>query len=49
MPLKMYFKDGFVKLLVGVGTGRRREDKRDAIAEREQKRDIARAMSRRVP
>lgn len=49
VPLKMYFKDGFVKLLVGVGTGRRREDKRDAIAEREQKRDIARAMSRRVP
>ncbi|MBA4028389.1 MAG: SsrA-binding protein [Planctomyces sp.] len=47
VPLKLYFKNGFAKCLVGVGTGRKRGDKRAAIAEREVRRDIDRAMSKR--
>lgn len=48
VPLKMYFKNGFAKLLIGVGTGKAEHDKRDSISEREARRDIDRAMSRRV-
>lgn len=47
VPLKIYFKEGRAKLLLGVGTGRKHGDKRQAIAEREMKRDMDRAMSRR--
>lgn len=47
VPLKLYFKDGYAKLLVGVGIGRGHADKRRAIADREVKRDIDRAMSRK--
>lgn len=47
VPLKLYFKNGYAKCLIGVGIGRKKGDKRQAIAERESKRDIARAMSRR--
>lgn len=48
VPLKLYFKDGFAKLLIGVGTGKTKHDKRDSIAERESQRDIQRAMSKRM-
>lgn len=48
VPLKMYFKNGYAKVLVGVGTGRGKADKRQALAEREAKREIDRAMSRRM-
>lgn len=48
VPLKIYFKNGYAKCLVGVGTGKKEHDKRDSIRERESKRDIARAMSKRV-
>lgn len=47
VPLKIYFKNGYAKCLIGVGTGRKRGDKREAIREREMKRDIDRAMTRR--
>ncbi len=47
VPLKLYFKNNWAKLLIGVGKGRSRHDKRRAIGERESKRDIDRAMSRR--
>jgi SsrA-binding protein len=47
VPLKLYFKDGFAKLLIGLGKGRTRHDKRRAIADRETRRDLSRAMSRR--
>lgn len=47
VPLKLYFKDGRAKLLIGVGTGKGKSDKRQSIAAREAKRDIDRAMSRR--
>lgn len=48
VPLKIYFKNGYAKLLVGVGIGRKSHDKREAIKERETKREITRAMSKRV-
>ncbi len=48
VPLKIYFKNGFAKLLVGVGTGKTSVDKRQSIQEREVKRDIQRAMSKRL-
>jgi SsrA-binding protein len=47
VPLKVYFKDGFAKCLVGVGTGKTKGDKRQTIAERESKREMDRAMSKR--
>lgn len=48
VPLKMYFKDGFAKVLIGVAFGKSSHDKRHSIAEREAKRDIDRAMSKRM-
>lgn len=48
VPLKMYFKDGFAKVLIGVAQGRAAHDKRDRIAKRDAQRDMARAMSRRM-
>ena len=44
VPLRLYFKGGRAKLEVGVAKGRRLYDKRQAIAERESKREIARTM-----
>ncbi len=48
VPLKLYFKNGYAKLLIGVGKGKRASDKRQSIATREAKRDVDRAMSRRM-
>jgi len=47
VPLKLYFKAGWAKLLIGVAKGKQAHDKRQAIGEREAKRDVQRAMSRR--
>jgi SsrA-binding protein len=47
VPLSLYFKNGWAKVEVGLAKGRTHEDRRDAIAERETRRDIDRAMSRR--
>ncbi len=48
VPLRMYFKDGRIKLMIGLGKGKRSHDKREAIKEREQRREVDRAMSKRV-
>jgi SsrA-binding protein len=47
VPLKIYFKNGVAKLLVGVALGRKKADKRQAIKERETRRDIEREMGKR--
>ena len=47
VPLSMYFKDGRVKVELGIGKGRTKGDKRHAIAERDAKRDIERELGRR--
>ena len=48
IPLKMYFKDGMVKVQIGVGTGKAKYDKRQSIAKRESDRSLQRAMSKRM-
>ncbi len=48
IPLKLYFKDGWAKILVGVGTGKAQHDKRQSIKERDMDRELRRAMSKRV-
>ena len=47
VPLKMYFKDGWAKVLIGVGTGKGRSDKREDVKKREAQRDMQRAMTRK--
>ena len=46
VPLSMYFKDGRAKVELGLGRGRRTIDKRDAVKEREQKREMEKATRR---
>ncbi len=46
IPLSMYFKDGRVKIELGVCKGKTAFDKRDSIAEREAKREMDRARRR---
>ncbi len=44
VPLKMYLKNGKVKILLGLGKGKAKYDKRHAIQKREGEREIQRAM-----
>ncbi len=46
VPLQLYLKGGLAKLELGVGRGKRQHEKRQAIAERETNREIARALRR---
>lgn len=46
IPLKMYFKNGRAKVLIGTGRGKKQYDKRQSIAERDVKREIERGMHR---
>lgn len=46
IPLKIYFKNGRAKVLIGTGRGKKQYDKRQSIAEREVKREIERGMNR---
>ena len=48
IPLSLYFKDGRVKVELGVGKGRKRADKRQAIAERDTMREVQREMGRQA-
>ena len=47
IPLKIYFKHGLAKCLIAIGKGKKQHDRRQDIKEREAKREISRAMSRR--
>lgn len=44
VPLKIYFKNNKAKVLIGIGRGIKKGDKRMAIKERESKREINRAL-----
>ena len=46
VPLKMYFKNGKVKLLLGLARGKALYDKRKSIQKREGEREIQRAMKK---
>jgi SsrA-binding protein len=47
VPLRLYFTRGLAKLELGLGRGKRTFEKRQAIAEREHRREMERAVSRR--
>lgn len=47
VPLSLYFSDGFAKVELAVATGKREYDKRQAIAERDAKREAQRALAHR--
>lgn len=44
VPLKVYFKKGYAKLLIGIGKGKKKYDKRRDIKEKDIKRDINRKV-----
>lgn len=44
VPLKMYFKRGWVKVSLGLGKGKKLYDKRETLKARQTKRDIERAL-----
>jgi SsrA-binding protein len=47
VPLSMYFKDGKVKVELGLGRGKRTYDKRHDLARRDAAREVERALRRR--
>jgi SsrA-binding protein len=47
VPLEMYFRRGFVKVLLGIAKGKRTFDKRASIKEKEDKRNMEKALRRR--
>jgi SsrA-binding protein len=47
VPLKVYFKDGLAKVELAVARGKRQWDKRQAMAERDAKRETERVMKGR--
>lgn len=44
VPLKLYFKDGWAKLQIGLGRGRKRHDKRQQQAAKDARRQIDSAL-----
>ncbi|MDF7669282.1 MULTISPECIES: SsrA-binding protein SmpB [unclassified Lactobacillus] len=42
VPLKVYLKHGFAKILIGVGQGKKQYDKRETIKKRDQERELRR-------
>lgn len=47
IPLKMYFKNGYAKLLIGIARGKKQYDKREDLKRKEAKRDVERAFRER--
>ncbi|ASF40346.1 SsrA-binding protein [Halobacillus halophilus] len=44
VPLKMYIKNGVAKVLIGLGRGKKKYDKREDLKRKQQKREIDRAI-----
>lgn len=44
VPLKIYVRNGYAKLLLGIGRGKKQYDKREAAAKRDAQRDIQRIL-----
>lgn len=42
VPLKVYFKKGYAKVLIGIAKGKKKYDKREDIKERDTKRELER-------
>ena len=47
VPLKMYVKDGYAKLLIGIAKGKKDYDKRDDMRKKEAKREMERTFKER--
>jgi len=47
IPLDVFLQNGYAKITLGLGRGNREYEKRDAIADREQKREIDRVIASR--
>jgi SsrA-binding protein len=47
VPIQIYFKDGLAKIEIGLGRGKQKTDKREAIREKEEKRRLQRVMKPR--
>jgi SsrA-binding protein len=47
VPLRIYFSRGLAKMELGLGRGKRSYEKRDAIAEREHRREVERGLAAR--
>jgi SsrA-binding protein len=47
VPMSLYFRDGKVKVELGIGKGRTKGDKRQAIAARDSAREVEREIGRR--
>src|SRR5512140_2416463 len=47
VPLRLYFKDGLVKVEMGLAKGKKNYDKREVMKEKDQRRDVAQAMKER--
>src|SRR6266516_86458 len=48
VPLQLYFRDGKVKIEIGLARGKRAYDKRETLARRDATREISRALGRRA-
>lgn len=46
VPMSLYFKDGYAKVELGLGRGKKTHDKRQALVEKQAKREAERAMAR---
>ena len=46
VPLAVYFKDGYAKVNIALAKGKKTYDKRQALAERDATREIAREVGR---
>ncbi|WP_053218695.1 SsrA-binding protein SmpB [Virgibacillus senegalensis] len=44
VPLKVYIKNGVAKVLIGLGKGKKKYDKREDLKRKQAKRDVDRAM-----
>jgi SsrA-binding protein len=47
VPLKVYIKNGYAKVLIGLAVGKKQYDKREDLKRKDQKREIDRAMKSR--
>jgi SsrA-binding protein len=47
VPMRLYFTRGLAKLEIGLGRGKRQYEKRQAIAEREHRREMERGFARK--
>jgi len=47
IPLKLYFKNGKVKMEIGVGRGKKLYDKRESLRDKDDRREMERGMRRK--